>query len=480
MKYDVVVIGGGLGGLTAGAKLAKEGKKVLLLEQHDRPGGYATTFKRGDFTLEVGLHEADGPGPADMKSKIFKELGVFDQVEFLPLPEFYRFVNGRVDLSLPHDPVVAAEKLIAYFPGEEAGIRAYFEQLLNPAMLKAAGGVDQSLGDFLDAIIHNEDLKLVLLGNLGYYHDDPYTLSLAYYTMAQRSYYKNAASFIKGGSQQLSNYLSAYIRQQGGEVQLNCLVTAIQTNNDKAVSLRYLNKKDPQASLQQVEADVFVAGSPLPELGKLLPEGYQAKLDLALQEQRNGASLLSLYLGFDKPLRELGHKVYSTFIYDSSVRSQKDILRNNQAGFDTRSFTFVDYGQIDSGLAPEGKSVGAICCIDYLRDWEEFDRKTYLAKKKEVASILIDRLDLLIPGLKKHIVYSEVGTPHTLKRYTLNPAGAVYGFAQHPGRQLPDLSILPTNLYIGSAWSRTGGGFSGAIMGGYLCALQVIRKRPQQ
>jgi all-trans-retinol 13,14-reductase len=55
MKYDVVIIGAGLGGLTAGAKLAKEGKKVLLVEQHNHPGGCATTFRRGDFTLEVGL-----------------------------------------------------------------------------------------------------------------------------------------------------------------------------------------------------------------------------------------------------------------------------------------------------------------------------------------------------------------------------------------------------------------------------------------
>ena len=77
MKYDIIIIGAGLGGLTAGAKLAREGKKVLLIEQHNKPGGCATTFKRGDFTLEVGLHEMDGPSPGDMKSRIFNELDVF-------------------------------------------------------------------------------------------------------------------------------------------------------------------------------------------------------------------------------------------------------------------------------------------------------------------------------------------------------------------------------------------------------------------
>ena len=83
MKYDVIVIGAGLGGLTAGAKLAKEGKKVLVIEQHDRPGGCATTFKRKDFTLEVGLHEMDGLDRTDLKMKIFRDLEVFDHVEFV-------------------------------------------------------------------------------------------------------------------------------------------------------------------------------------------------------------------------------------------------------------------------------------------------------------------------------------------------------------------------------------------------------------
>ena len=96
MHYDIIIIGSGLGGLIAGAKLAKEGKKVLLVEQHDRPGGYATTFKRGDYTLEVGLHETDGPSQRDMKTKIFNDLDVFSNVDFLPVPEFYRFINDRL------------------------------------------------------------------------------------------------------------------------------------------------------------------------------------------------------------------------------------------------------------------------------------------------------------------------------------------------------------------------------------------------
>jgi all-trans-retinol 13,14-reductase len=132
MKYDVIIIGAGLGGLTAGAKLAKEGKKVLLVEQHDRPGGCATTFRRGDFTLEVGLHEMDGPSPRDMKTRIFNDLDVFSNVEFIKVPEFYRFINDRYDVVIPHSSEIATERLSALFPSETDGIRAYFNQILNP------------------------------------------------------------------------------------------------------------------------------------------------------------------------------------------------------------------------------------------------------------------------------------------------------------------------------------------------------------
>jgi phytoene dehydrogenase-like protein len=239
--YDIIIIGSGLGGLTAGAKLAKEGKKVLLVEQHDRPGGCATTFKRKDFTFEVGLHEMDGLDRRDMKTRIFNDLGVFNEVEFLKVPEFYHFTNGRFEITMPHDPDEAIRTLTEKFPDEEIGIKAYFEQILN-ARKKAKeseGKPEISLGQFLDSIIQNEDLKLVLLGNLGYFHDDPFTISLNYYSVAQGSYFQGGGNFIRGGSQKLSNYLSDLIERNGGKVILKHLVTEILTENGKAAGIRY-------------------------------------------------------------------------------------------------------------------------------------------------------------------------------------------------------------------------------------------------
>jgi len=372
MKYDIIIIGAGLGGLTAGAKLAKEGKKILLIEQHDRPGGCATTFRRHNYTMEVGLHEMDGLHGRDIKTKIFNDLGLFDNVKFLRVPEFYRFYNTRCDIVIPHDPVEATEVLTNYFPGEKEGIKKYFEHVLNARRIVAASRniKDRSIGDFLDEIINNDDLKLALLGNLGYFHDDPYTLSYYYYLNAQGSYYGGGANFVKGGSQKLSDALSDIIIKNGGDVRLKHEVTEIFYEGNIPRGVRYKSTKGSN-KIYSDRASEIIVNSSLPVLAdKLLPSGKGKELGHAIKDLKPGASLLTVYYGFKTSLKNVGNKYYSTFIFDKSVKVQSDILINNHSDFDKRSFTFVDYSQVESALAPEGKSVGAACCTDYLQDWE--------------------------------------------------------------------------------------------------------------
>lgn len=479
MKYDVIIVGAGLGGLTAGAKLAKEGKKVLVLEQHDRPGGCATTFKRKEFTMEVGLHEMDGLHPADPKTKIFTDLGIMEKVKFLELPEFYRFVNERHDIVVPHDPEKAKEILLKSFPNEKEGIEKYFYSLVNARKLmkESRGQKDKSLGEFLDEIINNEDLKLVLLGNLGYFHDDPYSLSYYYYINAQGAYYNGRANFIRGGSQKLSDAFMEIIEENGGRVKLNSIVTKVNYKNDIPSSVMYHDTKAKEKSEFIDEAKEIVINSSLPKLAtELLPDKFGKDLALQIKNNNIGASLLTVYYGFNKSLKEIGNPNYSTFLYHDSVKTQKDILKNNHSDFSTRSLTFVDYSQVDSDLAPKGKSVGAVCCIDYPDEWEGLSKDEYKKKKAYVAEVITARCEKLIPGFRDAIEHVEVATSLTIKRYTLNPKGAVYGFAQNPDKPTEYLSSLPDNIHIASAWGKFGGGFSGAIISGYMTAFGILRK----
>ncbi|MFW9852750.1 MAG: NAD(P)-binding protein, partial [Candidatus Thorarchaeota archaeon] len=117
MAVDAVIIGTGLGGLVTGAKLAKEGKKILLLEQHSIPGGYATCFTQENFTIDVGLHSMDGLYERDPKIEIFEDLDVYFNVEFEKITTgYYRFTNSRIDFTIPDRREDAIRVLIEQFP----------------------------------------------------------------------------------------------------------------------------------------------------------------------------------------------------------------------------------------------------------------------------------------------------------------------------------------------------------------------------
>ncbi len=502
MEYDVIIIGGGLGGLTAGAKLAKEGKKVLLIEQHDKPGGCATTFKRNDYTVEVGLHEMDGLDKDDIKPSIFKDLKVFDNVELIRVPEFYRFVNERVDVVIPDNTEKAIDTLIKKFPGDEQGIRKFFKIIVGlrreiwrlprerwrrllalpifPIVFpKLVSYRNETAGSFLDSIVKSDDLKLILMGNIGYYHNDPYTMSMLYYAAGQGSYYTGGGWYIKGGSQKLSDHLSRMITDNGGEVILNHLATKILTENNRAIGVEFRKKVPENSERLKVFARNIIANAAIPNVAnQLLSPEASRHLRSQIENLEIACSLLTVYLGFKKPARELGNKHYSTFVFDPSVQKQADILKNSKGDFRARIFCFVDYSQIDSGLASEGKSLGVIATYDYISDWENLSPQEYRAKKEEVAQIFIGRLDNLIPGIRREIEYYEVGTSKTMRRYTLNPEGTAYGYAQIPRqagmKRISQKSVIK-NFHFASAWTFLGGGFSGAIASGYFCAEEILR-----
>ncbi len=498
-KFDVIIIGGGLGGLTAGATLAKRGKKVLLLEQHYIVGGCATTFKRKDFIMEVGLHEMDGLHEQDLKYAIFKDLGVFDNVELIQVPELFRYKSKTIDFVHPHGKEAAIHALIKQYPDEEKGIRTFLDlmdgvfseidkmpqkkwkqlllfpimPLIFPNIVKASR---TNLGKFLDDHIKNEELKLILQGNLLYYHDDPYSMSMVYFSAAQSSYINGGGHFIKGGSQQLSNYLKSVIENNQGQVLMGKTATEILMKDSRVAGVVYQDSFNQGEAKTTVLADKVIANCAIPLLKSLLPEKESQKIANKTDHLEKACSLLTVYLGFKKPVKELNCHHYSTFVVGDDTQSLKDVPANYKGDWQNRSFVFVDYSQIDSGLAPEGKSFGVICSSDYIDDWADLDEESYRAKKQEVATVLIERLEKLIPGIKEQIDTYEVGTSKTVERYTLNPTGTAYGFAQTPtqsgNRRLPLKSDI-NGLYFAGAWSFPGGGFTGAIISGFLCANEV-------
>ena len=498
-KFDTIIIGGGLGGLTSGATLAKQGKKVLLLEQHYIAGGCATTFKRKDFVVEVGLHEMDGLFEKDMKKDIFKFLEVEKNIDFIQIPELFRLKGEQIDFVHPHGYNNSIASLIERFPKEEKGIRKLFKfmngvftelakfptekwkqrimypllPILYPNLTKSA---KISLGHWLDKHIKDDELKLILQAMLLYYHDDPYTMSMTYFSAGQASYINGGGHFIKGGSQKLSNYLKDVIEQNDGQVLLGKKVSQIIVENNKVIGVKYKDSFNSSISEISIYADIVIANAAIPLVKKLLPQKESNKLGEKIDNLEFAPALLSVYIGFKKELKSLGNKHYSTFVLGDKVKTLHDVKANHKSDWDNKSFIFVDYSQIDAELAPVGKSLGVICAADYLSDWDSLDKEAYAIKKEKVAQSLFNRLEKEIPGIKEQIEYYEVGTSKTVQRYTLNPNGTAYGFAQtleQSGMGRVPFKSPIKNLYFTGAWTFPGGGFTGALISGFLCGNTV-------
>jgi phytoene dehydrogenase-like protein len=503
MKYNTIIIGGGLAGLTAGATLAKFGKKVLLLEQHHKPGGCATTFKRGDFIIEVGLHEMSGLVESGTLRKIFKMLEVENHVELKQVPEFYGIPSDNEDFVFPHGFEAATKALINKYPEEERGIRKFLKvlagirkealnlprsslkrkliyplmPLLYPNLVTAT---KHTVGSWLDKHIKNEKTKLDLVAHIAYWGDDPYTLSMFYFGLPFAGFIENGGHFIKGGSQKLSDHLAAFIEKHGGTVLLGKKVEKIITENGKAKGVTFSDSFNNNGHPITIACDNVVANCAMPLVPDLLNEPYASELKEKISPHPHSTSLLCMYLGFNQKVDQFGVKYYSNFIQGDDVNSLKDVHPNQLGDWKKRSFIFVDYDKVDAGLAPPDKAAGVICTVAYLKNWEGLSDEDYKAKKEEVGRILLQRLEERFPGIRESIEYYEISTPKTIKRYTSNPGGAVYGFAQTKeltaSKRFRNNFLIP-NLYFASAWAFPGGGFEGSITGGFLAALQMNKDK---
>lgn len=486
--YDATIIGGGLGGLVCGALLSKQGYKVKLLEQHTIVGGAATCFTRKGIRCEVGLHEMDDPYGAG-KKELFDALDVYNHVTFVRVPEFFRVLLGDSEVVLPDGVAEVMAVLKQRYPNDAAKIDRYFRTLaeIRCELIDLAGKkwyklllfplfypqvmrhYKKSAADLTRDM--DPELALLLHGNVGYYADRASHLSALFHAMAQGSFYDGGGWFIQGGSQTLSDYLASVITGHGGEIVTSARVQQVTMEGKKAAGVTYVRRKEHV----EVRSRIVIADiAPYTVYTQMLPP---AARDSKILGREVADSLLTIYVGFSKNLKEVyGTRPYSNFFFEGC-----DSLAAYDAKVDgpteARNFVFVDYSQIDAALAPEGRSFGAICTTDFLRDWEGLDKERYAQQKAAVAEAFLARLERAYPGIRELILFYEVGTAKTMQRYLQSPGGTAYGYAPTPqqvSRRVPAVSRTVPNLFFTGSWVM-GGGFTPSILSGQMSAEAAVK-----
>lgn len=483
MMYDVIIIGGGLAGLTSALKLAKTGKKIALFEKHFMPGGYATNFKRKDkdgnlYIFDVALHGIGGLLPGNLFYDNMKKIDMIDKVEFLRKSETGTIYNKKIEIDVPDSFEEYRNHLIKRYPNEREGIVNLFNEIksLEEEMKSSKPPViyqklqDISLYDYLKSFIKDEVLIEEFSFLWLYYGLPPKKLNALYYILAWISYHIGGTFYVKGGAGKLSDTLANEIKKNGGDLFLSSEIVKID-NDDNIVKAVYTKKGE------KYEANQFIFACDPNHLITLMDNKSESviKYKKKLSEKEIGISLSQLYIGLDCKTTEVGINKADYFI--SEVDSETSYENAIKGDYLNTSYGVTSYDILDPDL---NNDVGVFVVVfgDHINNWPEYRSEEYKNKKKKVTEEILSLVYKQFPNVKEHINIVELGTPHTIKRYTNNTDGAVYGWKQDVNQGgFNRLSIKSdfSNVYLSGSWTNPGGGFEGAITGGILTAERILK-----
>ncbi|MFX0031542.1 MAG: phytoene desaturase family protein [Candidatus Hodarchaeota archaeon] len=491
--YPVIVIGAGLGGLGAACQLVLRGEKVLLLEKHNVPGGFATSFVRGRFEFEGALHEISEIGTEDNKGSLYRfleRLGIVpDRLNFKQVPEFYRsvYLDG-FDVIMPLGADKYTEKLIELFPSEKKGIEEFME--MSEAVLKGIEYLASKGGKFTPQEILKEhpwlprvsgitlselyskfftDKKLMsLISQLWGYIGIPPDRINAYAFVAMLIFFlKWGAAYPLGRSHSLVNAMVEAFEKFGGEIRYNALVNRILVENSRVFGVELIN-----GDIYKCKAVISNVNPICTTMKMLPPEVVPNDYKKKIYSPEIGPSGFSVYLGLNAPYQDLGFTAHETFINENyNMNKAFETFHKLEA---PKYLVAACYNRIYEDISPPGTTELVLTTLQMGKMWQNVPPDQYFYIKDEIANSMISLVENTIcPEIREYIEVAIAATPLTYYRYSKNIEGAIYGTTQDvingPLFRLKSRGAIP-GLYQVGAWTNFGGGFSTCILSGRIAS----------
>jgi len=501
VQSDVVVIGSGMGSLTAAALLSQAGLRVSVFEAHSQPGGYLSGFERNGFVFDTAIQWLNQCHPGGFVRRLFETLGD-DFPECNPLTNISRVHGSTFDYLLTTSPQTLQNRLIEKFPADAEGLRKFF--LDAQALGNRWGQLDNHIRSIetmgllekhayglhmlrwsLPMVRH---IRTTAEAGLDRYFSDPELRKLfgyqeSFISMLMPVAWASVGNFHippRGGGRSMVDWLCQKTKENGSEVVLNQRVARVQVNERNQATGVVLENG------QTVQARHVISGGDLRTLyDEMLPASSISKRKrTAVQTADLYYSNFTVFLGLDCDPVTLGFGEEMLYLI------REDISRNEQFSGDPKktALTVLAPSVRDSSVAPEGKGLLTIHCPATMNDHEtwhtEEGRKrgtAYRAFKKQFAETLIRRVEKsFAPGLSDHIDVMEAATPVTYWRYTGNAEGTIMG--QRPtGRniraQICRCKTPVRNLLVAGHWASPSGGMPIAMQTGANAALLILNER---
>ena len=493
-KFDAVVIGAGNGGLAAACRLAKAGKKTLLIEQHNLPGGVASSFRRGRFEFETALHElcefGSAENPGGCRQTIVDEFGL--DINWYMVPDNFRVITtardgSPIDATLPCGRENFINKMEEYVPGCRESVEKFFDLgtetlAAGKYMTAAAGKVDskymqEHFPNFLRTAAYpvNRVLKALKMPDKaqdiintywGYLGVDADHLSFMQYVNMVCLYVNHGAWIPEKTSNQLTTGLLERFRAMGGTAWFNCRAEEILFDEEEHVN-------GLRTTAGTVDTRYIICNAnPSMVYANMVPQSIVPDRERKLAAARRySARMFVVYMGLNKSAEELGLKDYSYFLPQSadSVKEYESLKR-----IETNKYNIaLCYNVVNPKASPEGTCIVSLTTT-YMEDcWSQIDPKDYVKTKNKVASDMIDwfeeKTGIII---RPYIEEFEVATPWTFCRYASVPQGAAYGYELRDwDNMMPRMMMMREEypikgLRFCGAASIRGDGFNSAIFSG--------------
>jgi phytoene dehydrogenase-like protein len=512
-RFDVVVVGAGIGGLTAAALLARRGYSVLVLDQHYVAGGNATVFRRPGYEFDVGVHYIGDCAPGGSIPGILRAAGV-DDVEFRPLDAdgFDTLVFPDFTFQVPRGIHRYRERLLEQFPRERRGIDRYIRVLeqfdalqglavkprkawkVLPRSLTALRYATATLGSFLDTCTRDPKLRAALAAENGDYGQPPSRASLMLHAGLMLHYLKSGGYYPVGGGQVMSDRLADSIERNGGKILLRARVERIVVEDGRATGVVLFNK---HVGRREVRAGTVIANSDLKRtlLELVGPEVLSPRTAKRVGDYEMSPALGVVYLGIRGDLAAEG--LPNTNYWVSRSYDFERIYENTRAGrFDPDPLVYISIASLkdpeNRRIAPPGMTNLQLMSLapSQPESWGVTPAQVesgayskvadYQEHKARYAARLIEGAERVLPGLRDRIVMQEVSTPLTHSRYTLSSGGTSYGLSLIPSQfflRRPGARTEIENLYLCGASTRMGHGIMGAMMGGLEAASQLVGRQ---
>lgn len=503
--YDAIVIGSGIGGLTAAACLSKLGKKVVVLEQHYTAGGFTHSYDRNGYEWDVGVHYIGDMGVKHTMARRLFDYVTDSKLQWAPMdPVYDRLFIGDRQVDLVAGPKAFADNLKEEFPGEEQAIDTYLDYLGKVA--KAMPGVtlakvlpnllaspfrhlarrsapsflNKPTQEVLETLTSNQELIAALTGQWGDNGMVPTESSFIIHALIAR-HYLHGGYYPIGGASEMAKTIIPVIQQSGGEVFTYADVREILVENGKATGVRMADGQDILAPAVISNAGVYNT------FQTLLPESaphrdfYQMKLG---QVKRSMASVC-LYIGLEDSAENLQLPKTNFWIYPGTDHaSQVENFLNAPEEHDI-PLTYISFPSAkDPSFAERypGRATIEIVApgpFEWYENWADKPwgkrGEDYEAMKDAYAQRLLEKLYEKMPHLRGKVDYYELSTPLSTDYFCRYTTGEIYGLDHDPERFEQDWLKPKTRipgLYLTGQDIMTCG-VVGAMIGGLLTTIAV-------